>query len=98
MGYFFFFLKKTKSFLVIILKHYFMVQFTALFTNIIPIVSTLQWLLFRMDKCNQARNVNAENVMRQTIKQAIRQASKTNSSEGKDHNFFQIINSNSNPE
>jgi hypothetical protein len=51
-----------------------------------------------MDKCNQARNVNAENVMRQTIKQAIRQASKTNSSEGKDHNFFQIINSNSNPE
>ncbi|KAG4081335.1 hypothetical protein H8356DRAFT_1338456 [Neocallimastix lanati (nom. inval.)] len=35
-------------------------------------------------------NVNAEN--------AVRPASRANASEGEDHNFFQIVNSNPNPE
>ncbi|KAG4106988.1 hypothetical protein H8356DRAFT_1417262 [Neocallimastix lanati (nom. inval.)] len=60
----------------------FLVRSTALFTEIMPRASTRQGLLFRKYKRKLTRSVNAEN--------AVRQASRTNASEGEDHNFFQI--------
>jgi len=66
----------------------FLVRSAALFTEIMPRASTRQGLLFRKYKRKLTRSVNAEN--------AVRQASRTNSSEGEDHNFFQIDNSNPN--
>jgi len=46
-------------------------------------------LLFRKYMRKLTSSVNAEN--------AVKQASMANASEGEDHNFFQIINSNHNP-
>jgi len=51
--------------------------------------STRQGLLFRKYKRKLTRSVNAEN--------AVRQASRANASEGEEHNFFRIDNSNPNP-
>jgi hypothetical protein len=51
--------------------------------------STRQGLLYRKYKSKLTRSINAEN--------AVRQASRANVSEGVDHNFFQIVNSNPNP-
>ena len=70
------------------LKMSFLVRSAALFTEIMPLASTRQGLLFRKYKCKLTRSINAEN--------AVRQASRANSSEGEDHNFFQIVNSNPN--
>ena len=66
----------------------FLVRSAALFTKIMPRASARQGLLFRKYKFKQTRSVNAEN--------AVRQASRANASEGEDHNFFQIDNSNPN--
>jgi len=49
-----------------------------------PMASIRQGLLFRWYKRKLTRSVNTEN--------AIRQASRTNASEGEDHNFFQNSN------
>jgi len=67
----------------------FLVRCAALFTEITPRASTRQELLFRKYKRKLTRSVNAEN--------AVGQASRANASEGEDHNFFQIDNSNPNP-
>ncbi|KAG4081558.1 hypothetical protein H8356DRAFT_1335177, partial [Neocallimastix lanati (nom. inval.)] len=67
----------------------FLVRSAALYTEIMPQASIRQGLLFRKYKRKLTRSVNAEN--------AVRQASKANASEGEDHNFFQIDNSNPNP-
>ena len=67
----------------------FLVRSVALFIEIMPRVSTRQGLLFQKYKRKLTRSVNAKN--------AVRQASRANASEGKDHNFFQIVNSNPNP-
>ena len=80
---------RTKSFLVIIQKTPLLVRSAALFTEIMPRVSTRQGLLFRKYKRKLTSSVNDEN--------AVRQASRAYASEGEDHNFFQIDNSNSNP-
>jgi len=69
-------------------KTSFLMRSAALFTEIMHRTSTRQRLLFRRYKCKLTRSVNAEN--------AVRQASRANASEGEDHNFFQIINSNPN--
>ena len=61
-----------------------MVRSAALCTEIMPRASTQQGLLFRKYKCILARTVNAENVVRNVV----RQASRPNVSEGEDHNFF----------
>jgi len=66
----------------------FLVRSAALFTEIIPRASTRQQLLFQRYKCKLTLSVNAEN--------AVREASRANASEGEDHNFFQIVNSNLN--
>jgi len=58
----------------------------ALLTEIMSWASTRQGLPFR----KLTRNVNAEN--------EERQASRANATEGEDHNFFQIVNSNPNAE
>ena len=70
-------------------KTSFLVQSAALLTEIMPRASARQGLLFRNYKRKLTRSVNAEN--------AVRQASRVNVSEGEDHNFFQIDNSNPNP-
>jgi len=67
----------------------FLVRSAALFTKIMPRTSIRQRLLFRRYKHKLTRSVIAEN--------AVRKASRANDSEGEDHNFFQIINSNPNP-
>ena len=67
----------------------FLVRSAALYTEIMPQASIRQGLPFRKYKRKLTRSVNAEN--------AVRQASKANASEGEDHNFFQIDNSNPNP-
>jgi len=67
----------------------FLVRSAALFTEIMPRASARQGLLFRKCKRKLTRSVNAEN--------SVRQASRANASEGEDHNFFQIDNSNPNP-
>jgi hypothetical protein len=54
-----------------------------------PQASTRQGLLFRKYKRKLTRSVNVEN--------AVRQSSRANASEGEDHTFFQIDNSNPNP-
>jgi len=64
----------------------FLVRSAALFTEIMPRASTRQGLLFRKYKRKLTRSVNAEN--------AVRQVSRANATEGEDHNFFQIVNSN----
>jgi len=66
----------------------FLMRSATLFTEIIPRASTLQKLLFRKYKRKLTKSVNAEN--------ALRQASRAHASEGEDHNFFQIVNSNPN--
>jgi len=68
----------------------FLVQSAALLTEILPLASTRQGLLFRRYKRKLTRSVNAENT--------VRQSSRANASEGEDHNFFQIVNSNLNQE
>jgi len=68
----------------------FLVRSAALFTEIMPRFSTRQGLSFRRYKRKLTRSVNAENT--------VRPASRTNASEGGDHNFFQIVNSNPYPE
>jgi len=68
----------------------FLVRFVALFIEIMPQASTRQGLLFRKYKCKLTRSVNSE--------KEVRQASRANASEGEDHNFFQIVISNPNPE
>jgi len=68
----------------------FLMRSASLLTEIITMASTLQKLLFWRYKCKPTRSVNTEN--------AVRQATRTNASEGKDHNFFHIVNSNPNPE
>ena len=68
----------------------FLVRSAALFTEIMPRASTQQGLLFRKYKHKLTRSVNAKN--------AVRQASRANASEGgEDHHFFPIVNSNPNP-
>ena len=67
----------------------FLVRSAALLTEIMPRSSTQQGLLFLKYKRKLTRSVNAEN--------AVRQANRANASKGKDHNFFQIDNSNLNP-
>jgi len=52
--------------------------------------STRQWFLLRQYKHKLTRNVNTKNVIRQTRRIIA--------SEGEDHNFFQIVNSNHNLE
>ena len=61
----------------------------SLFTEIMLQASTRQRLLFRKYNRKLTKSVNAEN--------EVRQASRANASEGEDHNFFQIVNSNPNP-
>ena len=68
----------------------FLVRSAALFTESMSRACTRQGLLFRKYKRKLTRSVNAEN--------AVRQVCKANASEGEDHNFFQIVNSNPNPE
>ena len=68
----------------------FLMRFAALVTEIMPQASTRQGLLFRKYKRKLTRSLNAEN--------AVRQANRVNVSEGEDHNFFQIVNSNPNPD
>ena len=67
----------------------FLVRSTSLITEIMLQTSTRQGLLYRKYKSKLTRSINAEN--------AVRQASRANVSEGVDHNFFQIVNSNPNP-
>ena len=67
----------------------FLVRSVALLTEIMPRAITRQGLLFWKYKRKLTRSVNAENT--------VRQASRANASEGEDHNFFQIDNSNPNP-
>jgi len=44
-------------------------------------------------------NININNsIWSSNAENAVRQASRANVSEGEDHNFFQIVNSNPNPE
>jgi hypothetical protein len=62
------------------------VLFAVLFTEIMARASTGQGLLFRRYKCKLTSSVNTGN--------AVKQA---NTSEGEEHNFFQIVNSNPNP-
>ena len=68
----------------------FLERSAALFTEIMPRASTRQGLLFRLNQCKLTRRVNTKN--------ALRLASRANDSEGEDHNFFQIVNSNPNLE
>ena len=62
----------------------------ALFTEIMPRASTRQGLLFRRYKRKLTSGVNAEKCSKDRL-------SRANASEGEDHNFFQIDNSNPNP-
>jgi len=66
-----------------------LVRFAALFTEIMSRASVRQGLLFRKYKRKLTRSINAEN--------EVRKASRANASEGEDHIFFQIDNSNLNP-
>jgi len=61
----------------------FLVRSAALFTEIMPWDSTRQGLLFRKYKRKLTRSANAKN--------AVRQASRANASEGEVHNFFQFL-------
>ena len=61
----------------------FLVRSAALFTEILPWDSTRQGLLFRKYKRKLTRSANAKN--------AVRQASRANASEGEVHNFFQFL-------
>jgi len=71
-------------------KKPFLVRSVAPFTEIMSRASTRKGLLCRKYKHKLTRSVNAEN--------AVRQASRANASEVKDHNFFQIFNSYPNQE
>jgi len=75
---------------MIIFKTTFLVQSVALCTEIMPRADIRQGLLFRRYKRKLVRSANAEN--------AVRQTNRVNASKGEDHNFFQIVNSNPNPE
>ena len=71
-------------------KTSFLVRSAALFTGIMLRASIRQGLLFRRYRRKLTSNVNAEN--------SLRQGNRINASEGEDHNFFQKVNSNPNPE
>ena len=67
-------------------KKSFLVRSAALFTEIMSRASTRQGLLFQKYKRKLTRSVNTENAVAGPI-----------ASEGEDHNFFQIVNSNPYP-